>query len=74
MYTPTRSRDFTTPSGVHGKIDLTVPGGGTSSLSGAWLSEGDKPRRDLGSRYRMLVGEDHMSLTRDSSGQKETNL
>ena len=57
MYTPTRSRHFTTPSGVHGKIDLTVPGGGTSSLSGAWLSasEGDNPRRDLGSRYRMLV-------------------
>ena len=34
LYTPTRSSAFTTPSGVHGKIDLTVPGGGTSFLSG----------------------------------------
>ena len=58
MYTPMRSRDFTTPRGVHGKIDLTVPGGGTSFLSGAGrvAREGEDARRDLGSRYRMLVG------------------
>lgn len=58
LYTPMRSRDFTTPRGVHGKIDLTVPGGGTSSLSGAGrvAREGEDARRDLGSRYRMLVG------------------
>jgi len=54
-----RSSDFTTPRGVHGKIDLTVPGGGVSSLSGAGrvAREGEDARRDLGSRYRMLVGE-----------------
>jgi hypothetical protein len=53
-----RSRDFTTPRGVHGKIDLTVPGGGTSSLGGAGrvAREGEDARRDLGSRYRMLDG------------------
>jgi hypothetical protein len=58
-----RSRDFTTPSGVHGKIDLTVPGGGTSSLDGAepWAREGEDARRDLGSRYRMLMGEPSVS-------------
>jgi hypothetical protein len=54
-----RSKDFTTPRGVHGKIDLTVPGGGTSSLSGAGrvAREGEDARSDLGSRYRMLVDE-----------------
>lgn len=53
-----RSKDFTTPRGVHGNIDLTVPGGGTSSLGGAErvAREGEDARRDLGSRYRMLVG------------------
>jgi len=58
LYTPMRSRAFTTASGVQGKIDLTVPGGGTSSLSGAGVcaSDGEDAKRDFGSRYRMLVG------------------
>jgi hypothetical protein len=53
-----RSSDFTTPSGVQGKIDFTVPGGGTSSLNGAegCASDGEDARRDFGWRYRMLVG------------------
>lgn len=67
-----RSRDFTTPSGVQGKIDLMVPGGGTSSLSGAAVraSEGEDARRDLGSRYRMLVGEPSVSGLGTQVGRK----
>ena len=64
MYTPIFSRHFTMPSGVQGRMDLTVPSGGTSSVlaDGAPVS-GALDRSEFGSRYLMLQCITHVRLT-----------
>lgn len=49
------SRHLTTPRGVHGRMDLTIPGGGISSLTGTYGTvEGTGDVRDVGSINRIL--------------------
>lgn len=55
LYTPTCSRHLTTPRGVQGMMDLTVPGGGVSSITD-WMTfvDGRVDVREAGVMKRML--------------------
>lgn len=56
LYTPMCSRHFTIASGVHGRMDLTNPGGGSSESAGS-VAAGccvTAERREEGSMKRML--------------------
>lgn len=56
LYTPIYSRHLTTPRGVQGMMDLTVPGGGISSIIG-WVTfeDGMVDASEAGVMKRMLI-------------------